>query len=155
MLEVRVEHLGDWQFEIRARGHKLISDQPIEAGGYDEGVTPPEFLLASLGSCVGYYAADYLKREQLAAAGTRVRVTAEKVSSPARLDQFRVSVEAPVALTEKQEKGLHWAVERCLVHNTLLHPPKIEITLQQVPAPAQNTAAAARVDPTHVAEHVH
>ena len=39
MLEVRVEHLGDSQFEIRARGHKLISDQPIEAGGYDEGMT--------------------------------------------------------------------------------------------------------------------
>ena len=28
--------------EIRARGHKCISDQPIEVGGYDEGVTPPE-----------------------------------------------------------------------------------------------------------------
>lgn len=134
MLEVRVEHLGDWQFEIEARGHKLISDQPIEAGGYDEGMTPPEFLLASLGSCAGYYAADYLKRQQLAVLGTRVRVTAEKVNGPARLDRFRISVEAPVALTEKQEGELYRAVERCLVHNTLLHPPKIEITLHQEPA---------------------
>jgi putative redox protein len=146
MLEVRVEHLGDWQFEIRARGHKLISDQPIEAGGYDEGVTPPELLLASLGSCAGYYAADYLKREQLATAGTRVRVTAEKVGGPSRLDQFRISVEAPAALTERQEEGLHRAVERCLVHNTLLHPPKIKIVVQHEPAlavasrSAQNTA---------------
>jgi putative redox protein len=134
MLEVRVEHLGDWQFEIRARGHKLISDQPIEAGGYDEGVTPPELLLASLGSCAGYYAAEYLKRKQLAAAGTKVCVTAEKVTGPARLDQFRVSLEAPVGLTEEQQAGLCRAVERCLVHNTLLHPPKIEIVLQQAPA---------------------
>jgi putative redox protein len=130
MLEVRVEHLGDSQFEIRARGHKLIGDQPIEAGGYDEGMTPPEFLLASLGSCAGYYAADYLRRQQLAVAGTRVQVTAEKLNGPARLDQFRISVEAPIALTETQKDGLHRAVEHCLVHNTLLHPPKIEIVLQ-------------------------
>lgn len=134
MLEVHVEHLGDSQFEIEARGHKLISDQPIEAGGYDEGMTPPELFLASLGSCAGYYAADYLRREQLAVLGTRVRVTAEKVSGPARLDRFRIFVEAPVALTEKQEDGLHRAVERCLVHNTLLHPPTIEIALHEQPA---------------------
>lgn len=133
MLEVRVEHLGDSQFEIRARGHKVISDQPAEAGGYDEGMTPPEFLLASLGSCAGYYAADYLRRQQLAVAGTRVRVTAEKVTGPARLDQFRISVDAPIPLTEAQKDGLHRAVERCLVHNTLLHPPHIEIVLQQEP----------------------
>ena len=60
-----------------------------------------------------------------------MRVTAEKVGGPSRLDQFRISVEAPVALTEKQEEGLHRAVERCLVHNTLLHPPKIKIVLLQ------------------------
>jgi putative redox protein len=133
MLEVRVEHLGDVQFEIQARGHKLISDQLIEAGGYDEGITPPELLLASLGSCAGYYAADYLKRQHLALFGTRVRVTAEKVSGPARLDRFRISVEAPVALNVNQEDGLRRAVEHCLVHNTLLHPPKIEIAVQQPP----------------------
>jgi hypothetical protein len=61
-------------------------------------------------------------------------VTAEKVTGPARLDRFRISVEAPVALTEKQEAGLYRAVERCLVHNTLLHPPKIEIALEHKPA---------------------
>ena len=48
---------------------------------------------------------------------------------PARLDNFRISVEAPVALTEAQKAGMQRAVERCLIHNTLLHPPKIEIEL--------------------------
>jgi hypothetical protein len=65
--------------------------------------------------------------------GTIVHVTAEKVNGPVRLDNFRITVEAPVALTEEQQDGLHRAVERCLVHNTLLHPPAIEIALQQEP----------------------
>jgi putative redox protein len=133
MLEVCVEHLGDTQFEIRTRGHKLISDQPVESGGYDEGITPPELLLASLGSCAAYYAADYLKRQKIVAAGTRVKVTAEKAAGPARLDRFLISVEAPVALTEKQENGMHQAIGHCLIHNTLLRPPKIEIAVHRAP----------------------
>jgi putative redox protein len=54
MLEVITKHLGAVQFEIAARDHKIYSDQPIESGGFDEGMTPPELMLASLGACAGY-----------------------------------------------------------------------------------------------------
>jgi len=47
-MEVTVEHLGALQFEIKARQHAIVSDQPPENGGHDEGMTPPELLLASL-----------------------------------------------------------------------------------------------------------
>ena len=74
-MEVRVEHLGAMQFEIQARGHKVFSDQPLEIGGYDEGMTPPELFLASLGTCAGYYAAQYMRGHNLSAEGLSVRVT--------------------------------------------------------------------------------
>lgn len=41
MLEVTIKHIGAVQFEISARSHKIYSDQPIENGGFDEGMTPP------------------------------------------------------------------------------------------------------------------
>ena len=44
MMEVRIEHLGEVQFEIKARRHTLVSDQPLENGGLDEGMTPPNFF---------------------------------------------------------------------------------------------------------------
>jgi uncharacterized OsmC-like protein len=56
----------------------VICDQPLENGGSDEGMTPPEFLLASLATCGAYYAAQYLKTRGLPAGSLRVRVTAEK-----------------------------------------------------------------------------
>lgn len=56
-MEVTVEHLGGVQFEIKARHHTIVSDQPLENFGHDEGMTPPELLLASLGSCATFYAA--------------------------------------------------------------------------------------------------
>ena len=134
MLEVSVEHLGAVQFEIKARKNSMVSDQPEENGGFDEGMTPPELMLASLGSCAAFYAVDYLKRQKLAVEGTKVRVTAEKAKNPARLDQFKIEVEVPAGLSEEHVKGVDEAVHRCLIHNTLTHPPKMEIAIKKTVA---------------------
>ena len=127
-MEVKVQHLGDVKFEASARGHRVICDQPPANGGSDDGMTPPEFLLASLGTCAGFYAAQYLKLHQLSAAGLEVTVSAEKAKAPARLGQFRIAVMAP-GLTEQDEQGVLRAVKACLIHNTLLHSPSIEVAV--------------------------
>jgi len=126
-MDVTVEHLGSVQFEIRARQHTIVSDQPPENGGFDEGMTPPELLLASLGSCAAFYAAQYLRQRGLATEGTRVKVHADKVPNPARVDNIHIEVELPLACEESDRAGVDRAVHHCLIHNTLLHPPKIEI----------------------------
>ena len=129
MIEVLVEHLGAVQFEIKARQHVIASDQPAENGGFDEGMTPPELFLASLGSCAAFYAAAYLRKHKLAEEGTRVRVTADKRKDPARLDDFRILVDVPAGLDPKHLAGLERTVHQCLIHNTLLHPPTIAIEI--------------------------
>jgi len=129
-MEVVVEHLGAVQFMIKARGHSIVSDQPAENNGYDEGMTPPELLLASLASCAAYYAVDYLKRNHLLRKGVTTRVTAEKVKGPFRLDNFRIEVDVPGELEEQHRTGVEEAVHRCLIHNTLLYPPKIKIAIE-------------------------
>ena len=129
-MEILVEHLGAVQFEIKVRQHTLVSDQPPENGGFDEGVTPPELLLASLGSCAGFYAAQYLKKHGLATEGTLVRVSADKVKDPARLDNFCIALEIPCGLDQKDLEGIEQSVQHCLIHNTLLHSPSIAIEIK-------------------------
>lgn len=135
-MEVTVEHLGAVQFEIKARQHTIPCDQPAENGGFDEGMTPPELLLASLGSCAAFYAAQYLRKFKLATQGTRVRVTADKLQDPARIDNFRIEIETPIELSEQHRAGVERAVHHCLIHNTLLHPPQIKIEIAQTWAAA-------------------
>lgn len=129
-MEVLVEHLGAVQFEVKARKHTLISDQPAENKGFDEGMTPPELFLASLGSCAAFYAVDYLKRNELLQEGCKVRVAADKAKAPARLDNIHIEVEVPENLTADQVRGVDEAVHRCLIHNTLLHPPKMDVEIK-------------------------
>src|ERR1700761_6687804 len=113
-MEVTVHHLGSVQFEVKARQHSIISDQPAENGGFDEGMTTPELLLASLGSCAAFYAAQYLRKFKLATEGTAVRVTAEKLKEPPRLGDFKIELEVPVDLSEEHRLGVERAVHHCL-----------------------------------------
>lgn len=129
MIEVTVDHIGSVQFEVRARQHTLFCDQPAENGGFDEGMTPPELFVGALGACAAYYAADYLRKRGLATEGTRVRVAADKVPNPARLDHFRIEVQIPLALTHQDWEGVERAVRHCLIHNTLKSQPTVEIAI--------------------------
>lgn len=114
----------------------MICDQPPDNGGADQGMTPPEFLLASLGTCAGFYAAQYLKTRNLPSDGLEVTVHAEKLKQPARVGQFRIEVTVP-RLDPQHEEGVLRAVRACLIHNTLLNAPSIETVVRtavEVPA---------------------
>ncbi len=127
-MEVSAQYLDDSKFEVAARGHRAICDQPVDNGGSDAGMSPPEFLLASLATCAAYYAAQYLKTRKLPAQGLKVRVSAEKATQPARLASFHIEVTAP-ALDDHHQAGILRAVKSCLIHNTLLGGPNIEIAI--------------------------
>jgi uncharacterized OsmC-like protein len=109
-MEVTIQHLGDVKFAAATRGHRLVTDQPSDNGGSDSGMTPPELMLASLGTCAGHYAAQYLKARSLPSDGLEIRVMAEKLLRPARLGGFRIEVLAP-SIGPEHEAGLLRAVK--------------------------------------------
>ncbi|MGD1068930.1 MAG: OsmC family protein [Bryobacteraceae bacterium] len=135
MIQVDARHLGGVRFEVDARGHRVICDQPAGSGGTDTGMTPPEFLLAALATCAGYYAAEYLQTRGLSCEGLTARVKAEKASSPARLASFHIEV-TTAPLEARHRDGVLNAVKKCLIHNTLLNTPRVEIGVNSPHAPA-------------------
>lgn len=134
-MEVQIRQIEGVKFSIKARTHTILCDQPQENGGADAGMTPPELLLASLGTCAAFYAAEYLRTRKLADSGLSVSVVAGKLKGPVRLGDFRIRVDCPIGLSDEQRDGLMRSVEHCLIKNTLLNPPQIEVSLG-VPCPA-------------------
>ena len=94
-------------------------------------MTPPELLLASLGTYAGYYTAQYLGSRGLGSQRVAVRVSAEKATQPARLASFVVDVEAP-EIDARHHEGLFRAVNACLIHNTLSSAPQIDLHIHTV-----------------------
>jgi putative redox protein len=130
---VNVSYKDHLQFQASARGHEIVGDQPLDNDGDNLGMTPPEWLLASLGSCVGFYAVKYLQTRNLDATGLNIDVSAAKITeTPIRLDNFQIHVSLPIALDVYHQKGLEAAVKSCLIHNTLTHSPKIVTQINSI-----------------------
>ena len=120
-MEVTTQYLDGVKFNVSVRGHSVVCDK-----GTDAGISPPEFLLASLATCAGYYALEYLRARSLPTGELTVRVHAGKLKQPARMGDFRIEVTTGT-LEPRHEEGVLRAVKACLIHNTLLDAPAIEV----------------------------
>jgi uncharacterized OsmC-like protein len=125
---VQVSQLEGQAFAVRVRGHTLITDQPVEAGGDDHGPTPVEVLVVSLASCVAYYAGRFLERHHLDR--ERLRVLADFTMAddrPARVASVHLRVLLPHELSRTRLEALRAVIDHCTVHNTLRQPPEIRV----------------------------
>ncbi|HZC99635.1 MAG TPA: OsmC family protein [Actinomycetes bacterium] len=137
---VDVTHRYGKAFEIEARGHRLMVDQPVEADGADLGPTPTELFVASLAACAGLYAEGFLRRHGLGGDGLRVHAEATMSSElPARVARITLHLAGVPALPERRQAALLAVVGRCTVHNSIHQAPEVRIEL--LPA----AEAAARV----------
>lgn len=126
-MEITLHHAGGVRFTAEARQHKILFDQPAEDGATDQGMTPAELLLASLGGCIGQYVTQYLKLRGFSADGLRVRVQAQPGQRPLRLRDFQVEVVVP-ALNERQLRALEKSFPAGLVQNTIAFENTLAIT---------------------------
>ena len=127
--ELQVRHLGDDRFAIDVRGHEIVVDQPVDAGGQDTAPTPTELFVASLAGCVAFYARRYLKRHDIDPAGLAVSAGYTLGGRPARVTELTVRVTPPAALPAERRDAFLAVASHCTVHNTLTEPPDIQITL--------------------------
>lgn len=128
---IHVEHQGGDRFGIAVRGHTLTVDQPADAGGEDTAPTPTELLVASLASCIAFYARRYLARHGLPTHGLGVDASFEMGAHPARVSAVDVRLHLPAGVPESRRGPLLAVARHCTVHNTLEHAPDIAIELAE------------------------
>jgi putative redox protein len=126
---VRVRWQADDLFSIQMRDHTIVVDQPVEVGGSDVGPTPTELFVASLASCVAFYARRYLRRHHIDPAGLEVATTYRMGSKPARVAAVDLEIQLPVELPPARRAGLLAQAGHCTVHNSITHTPDVAITL--------------------------
>lgn len=126
---LHVDHEGGDRFGIDIRGHRITVDQPTEIGGEDTAPTPTELLVASLASCVAFYARRYLARHGLDPEGLTVDAAYELGSRPARVATLELELHLPPSVPESRRDALLAVASHCTVHNTLTDPPAVSIRL--------------------------
>jgi putative redox protein len=131
---MRVEHRGGDKFDINVRGHVVRVDQPVKDRGEHTAPTPTELLIASLASCVAFYARRYLARHDLPTEGLAVEATFDMGSKPARVAGIDMRLIVPEGVPADRLDALLAVATHCTVHNTLASEPDVSITLADAPA---------------------
>ena len=128
-MALKIRYEGGLRFVITARGHECTVDVPQSKGGTDAGPTSPELFVGALGTCIGIYVVDYYQRAKLPTEGLALEVEFDTAEDPSRITEIRVRVNLPPGIPEQRLRALQKVAESCLVHQTLLQAPQIEISL--------------------------
>jgi uncharacterized OsmC-like protein len=126
-MEVRIEKLGRVSFAAYARQHMVVVDQPESNGGSDVAMTPPELFLASVGTCIGFYVAEYCASRKLDCEDLEIRVSADLLRPPSRLGNIRVDVNLPVELEKDRLDAVVRTALHCTISNTLHFPQEVQV----------------------------
>jgi len=128
MAEVIVSSVGYLKQEIRAGRHKIIADEPLEAGGTDEGPGPYELLLAALGACTAMTLQIYARRKQWPLEKVEVSLSHDRIhahdceeclTKEGKITRIERYISLTGALSDERKGRLLEIAQRCPVHRTL------------------------------------
>lgn len=128
---IRVQCDLDSEYGVRTdiRGHKLVIDQPARSGGHDEGPTPPEMFLFSVGGCVGAIARIIAHQERIALRGMSIEVSGAfdsqavlgKNDNHPGFDEVTISASIDTDMSaEEKQTFLDRVCKRCPLHDSMV-----------------------------------
>jgi uncharacterized OsmC-like protein len=135
-MTLTVTYRGGTRFDVTGGGHTVVADQPREEGGTDAGMSPVELFVGSLAACVGYFVSRFCARHGIPAEGLAIDVEWSTAERPHRVGAVALRLRLPAAVTPEQEARLLKVAHGCTVHQSLLVPPTVDITLEASQADA-------------------
>ena len=134
MEPVIVRSEGSFKVDVETESHRFVIDEPVSAGGTDEGPTPYELLSAALGACTSMTLHFVARRDSIPLEAVEVRVTNDRVhaadcadcsTTSGYIHRFDVQIRLRGTFTAEQRAKLMATASRCPVYKTLTSEIKI------------------------------
>lgn len=130
-MRLSVTYRGGTRYDITSGSHQVVTDQPIEDGGDDAGMSPVELFVGSLVSCVGYFVGRYCGRHRIPCDGLRIEAEWQMAEAPHRVGAVTIAIHLPHRITSEQQERLLSVAHGCTVHRSLEVPPAVSIGVHQ------------------------
>ena len=126
MYYVDITNVGDYSFKVKSKDYEFLVDTK------GKGVTSPDALLASLGTCVGVYVRKYAEGAKLTLPEFNISVDADfSKETPVCFRKINVNVDLKgMQLDDRRMKAMHEFVKNCPVHNTIKNNPEVGIKIK-------------------------
>jgi putative redox protein len=127
MVKATARRRQGYSHDVEVSGHRLVIDEPEEAGGANQGPSPTRTLAAALAACTAITTEMYADRKGWDVGELEVEVEMEygEASVPR---SFAVIVRLPHGLSQEQVERLEVIAGKCPVHRLLNHEREVTIT---------------------------
>lgn len=126
MYHVDITNKGDYHFDVKSKEYEFAVDTK------GNGMTPPDVLLASIGTCIGVYLRKYAEGAKLSLPEFTVKVDADfSKDKPVCFRQIKVEIDLKgTKVDDRRIKAILEFVKNCPVHNTVKTNPEIEVAIK-------------------------
>lgn len=126
-MEITVNFLENLRLEAKFDDFTVITDQPIRYKGDGSAPSPFDYFLASSALCAAYFVRVYCNARNIPT--ENIRVSQNNIVDPEnRYNQiFKIQVELPESLSEKDKQGILRAVDRCTVKKVIQTGPDFQL----------------------------
>lgn len=128
-MKLTVAYHSGTRYDITSGSHRVVTDQPVEDGGHNAGMSPVELFVGSLASCVGYFVGRFCERHQIPCDGLSVDAEWTMAEGPHRVGAVALAIHLPHRITPEQKERLLMVAHGCTVHQSIAVPPTVAIAL--------------------------
>lgn len=126
-MEIKVNYLDNLRLEAKFDDFTVIADQPVRYKGDGSAPGPFDYFLASSALCAAYFVKVYCEARGIST--DNIRLAQNNIVDPEnRYKQiFKISVELPEELSDKDRTGILRSIERCSVKKVVQEGPEFQI----------------------------
>ncbi|MGX4641456.1 OsmC domain/YcaO domain-containing protein [Massilia sp. SYSU DXS3249] len=126
-MEIKVNFLDKLRLEAKFDDFTVIADQPIRYKGDGSAPGPFDYFLASSALCAAYFVKLYCNTRNIPT--ENIRLSQNNIVDPEnRYKQiFKIQVELPTDISEKDRQGILRSIERCTVKKVVQEGPEFVI----------------------------
>ena len=137
-MEIKVNFLDNLRLEAKFDDFTVVTDQPIRYKGDGSAPSPFDYFLASSALCAAYFVKVYCVARDIPT--ENIRLSQNNIVDPEnRYNQiFKIQVELPEDLSDKDRQGILRSIERCTVKKVVQTGPEFQIeTVENLDEDAQ------------------
>ena len=127
-MKIAVSFPGGVAVEADVKGHRVRTDQP-RPHGEDSAPAPFDLFLASIATCMGFYALRFCQERGIATEGLGLSLETVRDEAKKRLATIKVALTLPPGFPEKYTGAIQRAVDQCAVKKHMVEPPAFELTV--------------------------
>ena len=128
-MKLHVAFHGGSRYDVTSGHHRIVTDQPVEHGGQDAGMSPVELYVGSVAACVGYFVGRFCERHAISREGLTVDAEWETVENPHRVGSIGLAIHLPHRLSPDLKERLLKVAHGCTVHQSVAIAPAVSIQL--------------------------